>query len=76
MGRPDGAKIWARVLSELAQVPVVVEWERPAWRVRWQDGPTLRVLRDRAAALSGFRVASALPFDQSRFVCQSPDPAG
>ena len=67
MGRPDGAKIWARVLSELAQVPVVVEWERPAWRVRWQDGPTLRVLRDRAAALSGFRVAAALPFDQLRF---------
>jgi hypothetical protein len=67
VGRPDGAKIWARVLSELAQVPVVVEWERPAWRVRWQDGPTLRVLRDRAAALGGFRVAAALPFDQLRF---------
>jgi hypothetical protein len=67
VGRPDGARIWARVLSELAQVPVVVEWERPAWRVRWQDGPTLEVLRDRAAALSRYRVASALPFEQLRF---------
>ena len=68
MGRPDGAKIWARVLSELAQVPVVVEWERPAWRVRWQDGPTLRVLRDRAAALGGFRVLNVPPDDDHRGV--------
>jgi hypothetical protein len=40
VGRADGAKVWARVLSELAGVPVMVEWERPAWRVRWSDGPT------------------------------------
>ena len=67
MGRSEGARIWARVLSALAQVPVVVEWERPAWRVRWVDGPTLEVLRDRAAALARYRVASALPFEQLRF---------
>jgi hypothetical protein len=67
MGRPDGAKIWARVLSELAQVTVTVEWERPSWRVRWRDGPTRQVLMDRAAALSRYRVAAALPFDQLRF---------
>src|SRR5664279_2760949 len=67
VGRSDGARIWARVLSELAQVPVVVEWERPAWRVRWQDGPTMEVLRDRATALGRYRVASALPFERLRF---------
>ena len=33
--RPDGAKAWSTVLSELAQVRVLVEWERPTWRVSW-----------------------------------------
>ena len=31
MNRSDGAKAWAGLLSELADVPVTVEWERPAW---------------------------------------------
>ena len=67
VGRSDDAKIWARVLSELAQVDVTVEWERPSWRVRWRDGPNRQVLMDRAAALSTYRVAAALPFEQLRF---------
>jgi hypothetical protein len=67
MGRPEGAKVWARVLTELAQVTVTVEWERPAWRVRWRDGPTRQVVMDRAAALSRYRVAAALPSEQLRF---------
>jgi len=67
MGRSDDAKVWARVLSELAQVEVTVQWERPSWRVRWLDGPTRRVVMDRAAALSTYRVAAALPFEQLRF---------
>jgi hypothetical protein len=33
--RSLGAARWATVLSELAEVPVVVEWESPSWRVRW-----------------------------------------
>ena len=33
--RSDGAKAWSTVLSELAQVRVAVQWERPAWRVSW-----------------------------------------
>ena len=37
------------------------------WRVRWRDGPTRRVLMDRAAALGRFRVGSPLPFEQLRF---------
>jgi hypothetical protein len=32
MKRSDGAKAWSTVLSELAQVRVSVEWERPTWR--------------------------------------------
>ena len=44
--RSDGARQWAAVLSDLAGVPVTVEWERPAWRVRWTDGPTRQVLVD------------------------------
>jgi len=48
VGRSDGAKVWTRVLSELADVPVTVEWERPSWWVRWCDGPTLGVLMERA----------------------------
>jgi hypothetical protein len=65
--RAGGAKAWAEVLSALAQVAVTVEWERPAWRVRWRDGPTRRVLMDRAAILGRFRVGSPLPFEQLRF---------
>jgi hypothetical protein len=53
--RSDGAKSWSRVLSELAQVKVSVEWERPTWRVSWQDGPTRKALMGRAAALGGYR---------------------
>ena len=44
MKRSDGAKAWSRVLSELAQVRVSVGWERPTWRVSWQDGPTREAL--------------------------------
>jgi len=40
MRRSDGARVWSTVLSELAQVRVAVEWERPTWRGAWQDGPT------------------------------------
>ncbi len=71
MGRADGAKAWARVLSELANVPVTVEWERPSWRVRWRDGPTRRALMDRAAALAGYRVGAPLGFEQLRFIRSS-----
>src|SRR6478609_4379163 len=71
MGRSDGAKVWTRVLSELADVPVTVEWERPAWRVRWRDGATRRVLMDRAAALGAYRVGAPLGFEQLRFVRSS-----
>ena len=39
------------MLSELAQVRVSVEWERPTWRMSWQDGPTREALMGRAAAL-------------------------
>lgn len=67
MSGSDGAKVWARLLSELALVEVTVEWERPAWRVRWRDGPTRQVLMDRAAALGAYRVASALPVERLRF---------
>jgi hypothetical protein len=67
MGKADGAKTWARVLSELAQVTVTVEWERPAWRVRWRDGPTRQALMDRAIALGEYRVAAQLPASDLRF---------
>ncbi len=56
--RSDGAKLQSRVLSELAQVRVSVEWERPTWRVSWQDGPTPEALMGRAAALGGYRGVS------------------
>jgi len=65
--RSDGAKAWSRVLSELAQVRVSVEWERPTWRVSWQDGPTREALMDRAAALGGYRVGAPLPSEDLRF---------
>jgi hypothetical protein len=68
MKRSDGAKAWSGVLSELAQVRVSVEWERPSWRVSWQDGPTLEALMGRAAALSRYRVGAPLPFEELRFV--------
>jgi len=68
VGRADGARVWARVLSELAAVPVTVEWERPAWRVSWRDGPTRRALMDRAAALGGYRVGAPLAVEGLRFV--------
>jgi len=65
--RSDGAKAWSRVLSELAQVRVSVEWERPTWRVSWQDGPTREALMSRAAALGEYRVGAPLPFKDLRF---------
>ena len=55
------------MLSELAQVRVSVEWERPTWRVSWQDGPTREALMRRAAALGGYRVGAPLPFEELRF---------
>ena len=67
MKRSDGAKAWSRVLSELAQVRVSVEWERPTWRVTWQDGPTREALMDRAAALGRYRVGAPLRFEDLRF---------
>ena len=67
MKRSDGAKAWSRVLSELAQVRVSVEWERPTWRVSWQDGPTREALMDRAAALGRYRVGAPLRFEDLRF---------
>ena len=67
MKRSDGAKAWSAVLSELAQVRVSVEWERPTWRVYWQDGPTREALMGRAAALAGYRVGAPLPFEDLRF---------
>lgn len=67
MRRSDGAKTWSTVLSELAQVKVSVEWERPTWRVSWQDGPTREALMSRAAALGEYRVGAPLPFKDLRF---------
>ena len=67
MNRSDGAKAWARLLSELADVPVTVEWERPAWRVRWRDGPTRDALMTRAAALGAYRVGRPLMVEEMRF---------
>ncbi|HEY5116294.1 MAG TPA: hypothetical protein VIJ00_12285 [Nakamurella sp.] len=67
MKRSEGAKAWSTVLSELAQVRVSVGWERPSWRVSWQDGPTREVLMGRAAALGKFRVGAPLPFEDLRF---------
>jgi len=74
--RSDGAKSWSRVLSELAQVRVSVEWERPTWRVSWQDGPTREVLMARAAALGGYRVGAPLPFEELRFARSNSAVAG
>jgi hypothetical protein len=49
------------------QVTVSVEWERPTWRVSWQDGPTREALMGRAAALGGYRVGAPLPSEDLRF---------
>lgn len=65
--RSDGARQWTMVLSELAGVPVTIEWERPSWRARWVDGPTRSILVDRATALGRFSVGSPLPADALRF---------
>ena len=54
--RSDGARTWSRVLSELAQVSVLVEWERPTWRVSWQDVPSREALMRRASALGEYRL--------------------
>jgi len=59
--------VWSTVLSELAQVRVSVEWERPTWRVSWQDGPTREALMGRAAALDQYRVGAPLRFEDLRF---------
>ena len=67
MKRSDGAKAWSTVLSELAQVRVSVEWERPTWRARWRDGPTREALMGRTAALGKYRVGAPLPFEDLRF---------
>ena len=48
-------RAWSTVLSELAQVRVLVGWERPTWRVSGQDGPTREALMGRAAALGEYR---------------------
>jgi len=55
------------VLSELAGVPVVVQWESPSWRVRWVDGPTRAQLLDRTSALDGYGIGAPLAVAQMRF---------
>ncbi len=65
--RSVGAGRWATVLSELAQVPVVVEWDSPSWRVRWVDGPTRVQLLDRANALGVYGIGAPLQVTQMRF---------
>ncbi len=65
--RSDGARQWAAVLSDLAQVPVTVEWEAPAWRVRWQDGPVRTALTTRVHDLSRHRVGMPLTPADMRF---------
>ena len=67
MRRSDGAKTWSRLLSELADVPVTVQWERPAWIVRWRDGPTRHTLMARAGALGGYRVGRPLLVEEMVF---------
>jgi len=65
--RSAAARTWATVLSELAGIPVVVEWESPSWRVRWVDGPTRTLLLDRATALGGYGVGAPLAVTQLGF---------
>jgi hypothetical protein len=64
--RSVGAKMWAAVLSELAEVSVLVEWETVTWRVRWVDGPTRAQLLNRATALDGYGIGAPLPVAQMR----------
>jgi len=65
--RSVGASRWATVLSELAEVPVVAQWEAPSWRVRWVDGPARAQLLDRATALGGYGIGAPLHVEQMRF---------
>lgn len=65
--RSVAAATWATVLSELALVPVTVQWEAPSWRVRWVDGPTLTQLLSRAVALDSYGVGAPLTVPQLRF---------
>jgi hypothetical protein len=67
--------MWAAVLSELAEVPVLVEWETVTWRVRWVDGPTRVQLLDRATALDGYGIGAPLPVAQMRFARRSSSAA-
>jgi hypothetical protein len=68
MKRSDGAKAWSRVaVRARAGQGLGVEWERPRWRVSWQDGPTREALMGREAALGGYRVGAPLPFEELRF---------
>lgn len=48
-------------------MPVTVEWERPAWVVRWRDGPTRDALVARAVALGGYRVGRPLLVEEMVF---------
>lgn len=65
--RADGARIWSVVLSELAQIPVTVDWDAPAWWVRWTDGPTQPVLTHRVLELSQYRIGRPLDAAALRF---------
>ena len=55
------------MLSELAEVLVVVEWESPSWRVRWVDGPTRNQLLNRANALGAYGIGAPLRVAQLQF---------
>jgi hypothetical protein len=55
------------VLSDLAGVLVTVEWDRPAWRVRWVDGPTRTALMRRALELDGYRMGAPLSAQELMF---------
>ena len=59
----DGARTWALVMSELAEVAVRLEWESGAWVMAWTDGPTRAMTRARVAALSEAGVGTPLGVD-------------
>ena len=63
----SGAKVWARVLSDLAQVPVAVEWDAPVWVVSWTDGPTRAVVMRRVEDLAGHGVGRPLRPGRMRY---------
>jgi hypothetical protein len=63
------------VLSELAEVPVLVEWGNVTWRVRWVDGPTRVQLVDLATALDGYAIGAPLLVTQMRFARRSSSAA-